>query len=218
VVVHAVSAGEVVAAGALIGELQKRGARVIVTVGNAAGREAAERLRGRFPSIEGVFFLPWDRRRAMRRWLRKTDPDAVAVVETELWPNLFRACGETGVRLLVVNGRIDPRDVARYRLAPRFFRRVLRPAHIGAQDEVELRRFVDIGADPDRVAILGNLKVDAAREMRSPSGAAEPRQRMIVAGSTHAPEERVLLDAFGALRMRPRSASCSMPSPLCAPR
>jgi 3-deoxy-D-manno-octulosonic-acid transferase len=201
VVVHAVSAGEVVAAGALIGELLKRGARVIVTVGNEAGRDAAERLRCRFPSIEGVSFLPWDRRRAVRRWLRETDPDSVALVENEIWPNLFRACGEAGVRLLVVNGRIVPRDVARYRLASAFFRRVLRWAdRIDAQDEVERARFIDIGADPHRVAVSGNLKVDAARGMLAASVAPEPRDRMIVAGSTHAPEERILLDAFETLR------------------
>ena len=198
---HAVSVGEVVAAGALIAELQKRGARVIVTVGNDAGRDAAERLRSRFRSIEGVCYLPWDRRQAMRGWLREIDPDTVAVVETEIWPNLFRACGESGVRLVVVNGRIDPGDVARYRFAAGFFRRVLRWADgIHAQDEVERRKFIDIGADPECVAVLGNLKVDAARETLAASVAPDLRDKVIVAGSTHAPEERILLDAFEALR------------------
>ena len=87
--------------------------------------DAGERLRQMIPAIDAVSLMPWDRRRAVRSWLRAVAPEAVVVVETEIWPNLFRSCGELGIPLFVVNGRLYPGDVARYRAARRFFAEVL---------------------------------------------------------------------------------------------
>lgn len=196
VVIHAVSVGEVNAAAPLIRKLQARGARVVVTTSNDAGREAAQRLDG----VDRVLLLPWDRRRAIARWLRRLRAAAVVVVETELWPGLFRACHDRAVPLFIVSGRIYPKDVARYRLARPFFRAVLAlPSTIFVQDEVERARFLGIGADEARVVTGGNLKIDAALDAVVLAPARE-RERMIVAGSTHAPEEELLLAAFAAWR------------------
>jgi 3-deoxy-D-manno-octulosonic-acid transferase len=199
VLVHAVSAGEVAAASSLIAELQSRGERVVLSVGNAAGRSVATRLQKTYPSLDAVVWLPWDRRRAVRRWLRALNIRAVAVVETELWPNLFRACRDEGVRLVIVNGRVIPRDVSRYRLVGRFLQRVLAlPNSICVQDEEERARFIAIGADPARIDVAGNLKIDSARAI--PPTDPHRRTRTIVAGSTHAEDEALILDAFAQLR------------------
>ncbi len=207
VLLHAVSAGEVMAARPLIRELQQRGVRVVVSVGNRAGREAAESLRASLSCIERVCWLPWDQRACLGQWMRRLHVSALAVVETELWPNLFRACRDENIRLLIVNGRIYPRDVTRYRRIRFFLARVLcYPEMICVQDDAERARFLAIGATPERVEVVGNLKIDAAREAPSARDAARPcdvvgEARVLLAGSTHAPEERMLLDAYVQLRV-----------------
>ena len=209
ILVHAVSAGEMAAAAALVSAIgdQQPTTTFVVTTGNRQGRAAGERLRQRFPAIERVRFLPWDRRGVLRRWLAALAPDAVVVVETEIWPNLFRVCRELVIPLFIVNGRLYPADIARYRLARGFFTEVLAAADwVGTLDEAERTAFQRIGAPADRTEAVGNLKFDAAAvvpELPRPwrDAFANPtRPPTIVAGSTHRPEERLLLDALVSLR------------------
>ncbi len=203
ILVHAVSAGEMAAAGPLVARLGAgpEGAEVVLTTGNAAGRRAAGLIRRQDGSSVPVSYLPWDRPRAVDRWLGTLAPAAVVIVETEIWPGLFLACRRRGIPLVVVNGRIYPRDVARYRIAKGFFRSVLAcPAAIGVQSAAERDRFLAIGAPADRVVIGGDLKRDApAASIRS--AACVPSGRpLVVAGSTHPGEERLLLAALAGLR------------------
>lgn len=200
IVLHAVSAGEMAAAGAIVESLADvlPSAAVHLTTGNRDGLAAGERLRARIPSIVSVSFLPWDRRRAIRSWLAAVDPDAVAVVETEIWPNLFRACAVAEIPLILVNGRVPDRDYPRYRLARPFFRRVLAGARVAARSPEDARRFVRIGAPSENVRVAGNVKFDAARADKA--ARTESAAPVVVAGSTHAPEERLLLRALLRLR------------------
>lgn len=206
VLIHAVSVGEMRAAGALIPELARRvpSLSILLTAGNSDGMAAAALLRETHPAIRFLSLLPWDRGRAVRAWLRALRPDFVLVVETEIWPGLFRACADLSVPLAIVNGRLPAREAKRYGLARSFFREVLRPVRwIEAQTEGDLRRFVGIGADPNRVTVGGNLKFDAAAAFAEPvSGGKAGEEPLLVAGSTHAPEERLLLDGLVALRGR----------------
>ena len=208
-IVHAVSAGEMVAAEALLAHWSRPLSSVILTTSTNDGLAVAEGIRGRRAEIEDVLLLPWDRPGAMRRWLRDLDPEIVVVVETEIWPGLFAACRELSLPLAVVNGRIYPRDLRRYRLLPRFFRTVLSAASwIGTQDETERRRFIDIGAPADRVEAVGQLKYDAIAtdgfgqrgDVVTLAAALKGTGRLVVAASTHWPEEALLLDALADLR------------------
>ncbi len=212
--VHAVSVGEVAAAGSLISSLKDEisPVRFFLTTGNREGRAAAEKLRTEHPEIAAVSYIPWDRRSAMRRWMARLRPSAVIVIETEIWPNLFRSASELSIPLFIVSGRIYPRDRSRYRLARTFFRSVLESAQwIGVQSEDERASFVRAGAPADRVDVVGNLKHDAIVSQSL------PRQweaffehsngpPLIVAGSTHHPEEEWLVEALRRLRQKDLSA------------
>ncbi len=208
ILVHAVSVGEVAAAGALItafGEIAPETSFVLST-GNREGRTAAESLRGICPAIEAATFMPWDRGRAVRQWLRRMAPDAVVVIETEIWPNLFGAAAELGIPLFIANGRIYPADVTRYQRARWFFAKVMATVSwIGAQSAQARDAFISIGAPADRVEVAGELKADApAQSGTIPEGwrsALEVnRAPLVIAGSTHDPEELMLLDVLCALR------------------
>ncbi len=205
-VIHAVSAGEMAAAGGIIRQLQslRPDSRLSLTTGTAAGMEVGRTLQRELPGISSVSLMPWDRAGALRRWLGQLSPKAMVVVETELWPNLFNECHRRGIALAIANGRIYPRDLGRYRLIRSFMQRVLDCTDwIGVQDEVERRRFLAIGADPGRLKILGNSKfASSAHYGILPHRYTDPRDRpakLIVAGSTHDPEEFWLLDLLPRL-------------------
>lgn len=205
-VIHAVSAGEMAAVEPVIAELARRepGLGVVLTTCCADGRAVAERIRERCPAVESVMWLPWDRIGPLRRWLAGLGPSLVVVVETEIWPGLFFACRRLGLPLCVVNGRIYQRDVWRYRMALPFFRRALGcVSWIGAQSSAEAARFAAIGAEPAHIEVVGNPKyafVPPGASGDDRLGRLANAGPLVVAGSTHEPEEALVLAAFRNLR------------------
>jgi 3-deoxy-D-manno-octulosonic-acid transferase len=191
--IHAVSAGEMNAASALVREMTSRGWLVTLSAGNDDAWQLAQRIE----NVERVLRFPWDRRRAVAGWLDAIAPDAVVVIETELWPNFFAACAARKLPLVIANGRIAARPAARYRLARRFFARVLDCVSlIVAVGAAEAGRFVSIGARRERVVAGGNLKADVA----PPSiDAASRSAGTILAASTHEGEEALIVDALRGL-------------------
>ncbi len=133
--------------------------RMYVSTNTLAGRATADqKLEG---LADGVFFVSLDYRSVVRRVLRRLRPAAVVVLETEIWPNLYRESKRAGASLIVVNGRISDRAFTRYRRWRWFFRHVLQCADtIFAQSVEDKRRFVAAGARIDQVQVAGNLKYD----------------------------------------------------------
>ncbi len=133
--------------------------RIYVSTTTLAGRETADqKLEG---LADGIFFAPLDYRSAVRSVLRRLRPAAVVVLETEIWPNLYRESKRAGASLIVVNGRISDRALPRYQRWSWFFCHVLRCADmIFAQTAEDEHRFVAAGARLDHVQVAGNLKYD----------------------------------------------------------
>jgi tetraacyldisaccharide 4'-kinase len=158
---HAVSVGEILSAVELIRRLRSElpGVPVFVSTSTLAGRALGEQ---RLQTLaQGVFFATLDYRSVVRRVLRRLRPAAVVILETEIWPNLYRESKRAGASLLIVNGRISDRALPRYRSAAGFFRHALIwPDAIFTQSEEDSRRFVIAGAPEARVSSLGNLKYD----------------------------------------------------------
>jgi 3-deoxy-D-manno-octulosonic-acid transferase len=158
---HAVSVGEVLSAVELIRRLraERPDAAIFVSTSTLAGRALAEqRLK---TLARGIFFAPLDYISIVRRVLRRLRPAAVVILETEIWPNLYRESKRAGASLLIVNGRISDRALPRYRSASGFFRHALIwPDAIFTQTEDDARRFVIAGAPEGRVSTAGNLKYD----------------------------------------------------------
>ncbi|MBI2815479.1 MAG: 3-deoxy-D-manno-octulosonic acid transferase [Acidobacteria bacterium] len=199
--VHAVSLGEVKAAAALIEQLHNELANlsVVVTSSTRTGWEAARQI---LPPNTPVLFPPWDFAFVCRRFLGLIRPDVVVILETELWPNLFRECKRAGAALVLANGRISDRTFPRYRATRAFWRRVFAwPDVIFVQSSGQAERFRQIGAPPAKVREAGNLKYSIRH---TPSPLIEAlRQRLsgplIVAGSTMPGEEQYLIAAYQQL-------------------
>jgi len=158
---HAVSVGEVMSLVELLRRLraERPSVQLFVSTTTLAGRATAEqKLVG---LADGVFFAPLDYGSCVRRVLRQLRPSLVVVLETEIWPNIYREAKLSGASLLVVNGRISDRALPRYQRWSWFFHHALaQPDEIIVQTEEDARRYIIAGAPTERVKVGGNLKYD----------------------------------------------------------
>ncbi len=201
--VHAVSVGEVMAAHPLIRELKKKypDRKLILSTVTVTGNFTARR---RVPEADAVFYFPFDYPCVVRRVIRGINPEVVLVAETELWPNFFRELKRAGIPSAVINGRISPRSYKNYLKFRLFFRTVFDNVNFFCmQSEADAVRIKDIGADPERVTVTGNLKFDQKMPSKQSVPIVIPRGRKVItAGSTHRGEETVILEIFTRLRMQ----------------
>lgn len=187
---HAVSVGEVIAAAGIVRQLRLRfpGRPVYVSVGTVAGRKMADqRLSG---LADHVFYVPFDYPWFVRRVLRRLRPACLIVLETEIWPNLWREAKRFGCTLYLMNGRIADRTVAQYRKLRWFFQPLLSlPDAVLAQSERDRQRLAALGAT--HAINNGNLKYDVeppappAPELVAWVGGAP----LLIAASTMPPDE-----------------------------
>ena len=159
---HAASVGEVEAALPLARALLERhpGRPLLLTTTTPEGAMRVESVLG---SSVHHRFLPLDLPGPVRRFLRRSRPAVAVIVETELWPNLYRGCGRAGIPLILASGRLSPRSLARYhRLQPLASETLARLRVLLAQDAAAAAGFRELGAPTGRVRIGGNLKFDRA--------------------------------------------------------
>lgn len=215
--IHAVSVGEALTARVLVDGLRKRypSHKLFLSTTTRTGQEVAQT---RVASIDGVFYLPFDWAWPIRRALDTVRPELFVMMETELWPNLLRACRARGVRTVLVNGRLSVRSHRRYRLAQPFFRRVLADVDLLlVQGETSGQHFIALGADPSRVVVTGSLKFDsldwaaAGSVGRGDDGVLRyfrmPESRVvIIAASTLRGEETTVLRAFRSVQRKVSNA------------
>src|SRR6478736_3984888 len=140
--IHAVSVGEVLTARALLPELRERYPRlkIFLSTTTMTGQQIA---RNSLQFVDGVFYFPFDLGFIVNRTVKLVNPRLFIMMETEIWPNLLRACHRAGVKTMLVNGRISSRSYPRYRIARPFFRHVLR--HVDRfcmQSEESARRVI----------------------------------------------------------------------------
>jgi len=206
--VHAVSVGEVVAAAPLIKELLRVYPEdpVLVTTVTPTGAARVETLFG--DSVAHAY-IPFETPGAINRFFSRVRPRIALIMETEIWPNLYQGCGVRRIPLVLVSARISPRSVDSYRKMLPLFRETL--SHgivIAAQSEADAKRFVSLGASPERTRVTGNIKFDVEIPDDLPARGAAFRDSVLgrrpvwIAASTHEGEEAQVLDAHRALSER----------------
>jgi 3-deoxy-D-manno-octulosonic-acid transferase len=197
---HAVSVGETRAAEPLIRLLRTHypGHRILLTHATPTGRRTGKEL---FGDAVVQAYLPYDFPWAVQRFLRHYRPAVGILMETELWPNLVRACNKHATPVYLVNARLSEKSARGYRWLAPLTRATLRGlAGIAAQTEDDARRFEALGAE--KVSVTGNIKFDRlvpedmqglGKRFRAQFGTNRP---VFLAASTREGEETLILDAL----------------------
>jgi 3-deoxy-D-manno-octulosonic-acid transferase len=207
--VHAVSVGEVKAAIALTRRIKELlpVVPILLSTITPAGRDTAERLLGK--EIPVIYF-PLDFYPCVKRAIKLIRPRAFVALETELWPNFLFQAYKSGCILILANGRISSRSFKRYMTFRWLFRPVLEKFKVlMVRDAEDADHFRALGAVPERILVLGNIKYDGLLDQTKESLPAMIRQRLqlsedkpvIVAGSTRGGEEALLLAVYNRLKV-----------------
>jgi 3-deoxy-D-manno-octulosonic-acid transferase len=200
--IQAVSVGEVRIALRLAARLKELGIPVALTSTTAAGIALA--VREGPPDLQPAAF-PLDLAFSVRRAFSALRPRALVLVETELWPFLFKRARSLGVPVFIVNARLSERAFGRTLKFKSLYGRALKDAHVAAQSEEHEARFKLLGAYPGRVQVLGNIKYDLLPPPQFESARESlrellPEGPLWVAGSVREGEEDLVLQAHAEVR------------------
>ena len=204
--IHAVSLGETLAARPLIERLLRElpDYRLLVTTTTPTGSEQVRRLfRDRVLHV----YSPWDTPGAVNRFLRRTRPRLLILMETELWPNMLRGCARHGCTVVLANARLSARSAAGYGRFPRLTGEMLASLRrIVAQSEADAARFAELGMAAERLVVGGSIKFDVQvsealrREASRLATQWDLEARPVaLAASTHRGEDGIVLDALQRL-------------------
>ncbi|WP_439101719.1 lipid IV(A) 3-deoxy-D-manno-octulosonic acid transferase [Congregibacter sp.] len=211
--VHAVSLGETLAAGPLVERILKEhpGHRVMVTTTTPTGSDQVKRLFG-----DRVFhvYAPWDTPGAVKRFLSRTRPKLLVLMETELWPNLLHYAKRSGCDVLLANARLSARSAAGYARVKPLTREMLSALDwVGVQNTTDGERFLQLGLDPRRLKVTGSVKFDVSVNNATRSHIRELSEQwsleerfVIIFASTHEGEDELALSTFSAFRRQHENA------------
>jgi len=194
--IHAVSVGEVNAAIPLLKKLRHAypdQAVVLSTITDTGQKVAGEKA----PEGTAIVYLPFDLGFILNPCFEQVKPKLFIVVETELWPNIFKVAHVRGVPVLVLNGRISEKSSKGYQKVSFFMKKVFdHVALFCMQSDADAARIRAIGAEDKKVRVSGNFKFDMDISQDVPDWVKGLAGPIIVAGSTHAGEEQIIINAY----------------------
>lgn len=206
--IHAVSVGETNAAQPLIQHFLNLHLPVLVTSTTRTGQvRVRELFAANNPQQFESVFLPVDSLPLIEKFIATYRPCLLALIETELWPNLLAACAERAIPSALMNARLSARSAKGYGKFSRLTKPMLQQLSlIAAQDHDTAQRFISLGAVSHAVQVTGSLKFDLHAPAHLLAQAQQIKQEwqlatrpLFVVASTHEPEEKLLLEAFHQL-------------------
>ncbi len=205
--IHSVSVGETIAAAPLIKRLQKEYPHMPMTV-TTMTPTGSERVRAIFDQSVFHVYVPYDIPGAIKRFLQRIKPQIVIIIETELWPNLIHFCWKHRLPVLLANARMSMKSAKGYMRFSQVVHQMLRKITlIAAQSKCDAQRFVELGADAERVIMTGNIKFDQHIPASTYETAAGFRrlwgERIVwVTASTHEGEDELILHAYKQVQQK----------------
>lgn len=200
--IHAVSVGEVQAVSEFIKNY--KGEKIVLTVSTPQGLELANKKLTDY--CEKICYFPLDIDFAINSAKKAINPSKVMIFETEIWPNFVYNMKKSEVKVFISNGRISDSTFKTYKSLGFFFKDVFKNfTGILAQSEEDAQKFVSIGANPEIVQNMGNIKFDI--EFPSDETALVLKKEYnknnmptILAGSTHAGEDEIIISVYKNLK------------------
>lgn len=185
---HAASVGEMNAAMPLIHAIQKQypDKKFLVTTTTPTGAELFRKN-----NIKNAVhrYLPLDYASLVSRLFNRYRPTCLLVMETEIWPNLYRTCRIKNCPLYIINGRLSSKTLDTYGWVRSLYRTTLKNATlILTRSDKDAKSFVALGAEADSVKTIGNIKFSV--KIAPPAENKKLLDRpYFLAASTHAGEE-----------------------------
>jgi 3-deoxy-D-manno-octulosonic-acid transferase len=205
--IHAVSVGETRAAIPMVKALREAYSEAALLLSNVT--ETGHEIAVKIPELDLCIFFPFDLSWVVNRVLKRIRPALVVLVETEIWPNFVRCSRERQIPVAMINGRISDRSFPRYRRFKPLLQGILEMIDLFCmQTELDAWRTRVLGAPDERVKVTGNVKFDLRGEVPSENLVVARKQALqlpgdamiLVAGSTHAGEEKQLIEQFRLLQ------------------
>lgn len=205
--IHTISMGETRALIPFFQKVKKEypHAKVVISTITETGQAEA---RKSMPEADAHFYLPLDFSFTMKRMMRRLRPDAVVLVESDFWFQFLYQAKKRGAKTMLINGKLSERSFRRFSKASFFFKRILRCLDkVCVQSAEYAKRFESLGASLSQLVVTGNIKLDASLQVLSLKEKLSFKKDLnigstdfvITAGSTHAPEEELILAAFEPL-------------------
>jgi 3-deoxy-D-manno-octulosonic-acid transferase len=205
---HAVSVGEAEALFPLVRQIQKQhpDAKLLITTTTPTG---SARVKAVMRETVAHVYLPYDVPDAVNRFMQCFKPKLAVIMETEIWPNLFISCGKNNIPLYIINARLSAKSSRGYQKIPTLVHPALAQVSlIATQTQDDASRFIAIGADCEKVKILGNIKFDveippAIIEHGLQIKADLFRDRFVwLIASTHKDEEAMFLEIYKEIKQK----------------
>lgn len=203
---HVVSVGETNAAQPLIEHYLKSGHAVLVTNTTKTGQARAKSLflKAPYEHLFQAVYLPADQKKLVQAFYQKYQPKLLALVETEIWPNLIDQAQQFKVPCLLINARLSEKSAKGYGKVQGLSQGMLSGLdQLLAQDQASLDRFLNLGMSENKSQVLGSIKFDIHAPESFIQQAEQLKQdwnlsarKIITIASTHAPEEQKLLNAL----------------------
>ncbi|RSO59694.1 3-deoxy-D-manno-octulosonic acid transferase [Acinetobacter lactucae] len=203
---HAVSVGETNAAQPLIEHYLKLGQPVLVTNTTKTGQARAKSLFLKAPYLDlfQAVYLPVDQKHLLKQFFELYQPKLLALVETELWPNLIDQAKLQQVPCLLLNARLSEKSAKGYSRVSGLTAGMLKQIDwVLAQDNATRQRYVELGLDQQKSQVVGNIKFDIHAPEAFINQAEQLQQqwylgqrKVLSIASTHAPEEQQILEAL----------------------
>jgi 3-deoxy-D-manno-octulosonic-acid transferase len=202
---HCVSVGETNAARPLVEKLIEEfpDHRLIVSTTTKTGQDLAQKLfAGR---ADAVIYFPFDWKFSVKKALATYKPELILLMETEIWPRFIREAKLAKAKVAIVNGRLSNKSFQNYSKVRFFISKVLANVDLALmQAEPDAERIKGLGIDGEKVRVTGNLKFETPAAIADESLTNELRRRfavddekpLIIAASTHHPEERWVIESL----------------------
>ena len=199
---HVVSVGETNAAQPLIEHYLKLGHSVLVTNTTKTGQARAKSLfYEKYSTLFQAVYLPVDQKPLLKQFFELYQPKLLALVETEIWPNLIAQAKQKQIPCILLNARLSEKSAKGYDKVRRLTQPMLQQlTWLLAQDIATQQRYVGLGLDQSKSQVVGNIKFDISAPTSFIEQAEQLKQewqlekrQIITLASTHAPEEEQLL-------------------------
>ena len=203
--VHCVSVGEFNAARPLIDQILDiyPEHKLAITTTTITGAEA---VRNHYQDRVIHYFFPFDLPFIVGSFVNKINPVACILLETEIWPNLINNLNKKAIPVMLINARLSERSLNKYqKFSSKLVQKTINQLTlIGSQNDPSSERFLSLGALPDKVVTVGNLKFDS-NEKDNPNTTQSLQQmigqrRVVVFASTREGEEKKIIQSYVNLK------------------